>query len=181
MTRQSNLFSIRRSLRKCKKIGEGVFGEVFLHGSTVLKIIPIAGDVEINGSIQKRFDEILQEVIISQELSALRMNEQNFTAGFVEVANVRMIEGSYPAHLLKLWDEYDARKESQNDRPDMFDSSQLYIVFELMNGGCDLEAHEFKNADQSFSVFKQVNLAVFFFIHRMMVFVDCWEGFFGLK
>lgn len=153
-------------MRKCKKIGEGVFGEVFLHGSTVLKIIPIAGDIEINGALQKRFDEILQEVIISQELSALRLNEKNFTAGFVEVVNVRLVKGAYPAHLLKLWDEYDARKESENDRPDMFDSDQLYIVFELMNGGCDLEAHEFKNADQSFSVFKQVTNVNFIISHR---------------
>lgn len=143
-------------MRKCKKIGEGVFGEVFLNESTVLKIIPIEGDIEINGAIQKRFDEILQEVIISQEMSALRSTEQNFTTGFVEVANVRLVEGSYPRHLLKLWDEYDTRKESENERPDAFDSNQLYIVFELMNGGCDLEAHVFKSADQSFSVFKQV-------------------------
>lgn len=149
--------SFCRHLRKCKKIGEGVFGEVFLHGSTVLKIIPIAGDIEINGALQKRFDEILQEVIISQELSALRMNDHNFTAAFVEVVNVRLVKGKYPVHLLKLWDEYDSRKESENERPDMFGNDQLYIVFELMNGGCDLEAHEFKNAEQSFSVFKQVN------------------------
>lgn len=133
-----------------------MFGEVFLNGSIVLKIIPIEGDVEINGAAQKRFDEILQEVIISQELSALRSNRKNYTAGFVEVANVRLVKGSYPAHLLKLWDEYDARKESENDRPDAFDSSQLYIVFELMNCGVDLEAFAFKNAEQSYSAFKQV-------------------------
>lgn len=110
-------------------------------------------------------------MIISQELSALRLNEQNFTAGFVEVVNVRLIEGSYPAHLLKLWDEYDTCKESENDRPDMFDSSQLYIVFELMNSGCDLEAHEFKNSDQSYSVFKQVKIGVNFVLLRMMEFL----------
>ena len=143
-------------MRKCKKIGEGVYGEVFLNGTIVLKIIPIEGDVEINGSAQKRFDEILQEVIISQELSALRSNKTNFTSGFVEVVNVRLVQGSYPAHLLKLWDNYDTRKESENDRPDIFDSNQLYIVFELMNCGSDLEAFVFKNGEQSYSAFKQV-------------------------
>lgn len=122
----------------------------------MLKIIPIEGDVEINGALQKRFDEILQEVIISQELSALRANEKNYSTGFVEVANVRLIKGKYPAHLLKLWDEYDAEKESENDRPDVFDSNQLYIVFELMNCGTNLEAYAFKNAEQSYSAFKQV-------------------------
>lgn len=114
--------------------------------------------MEINGSSQKRLDEILQEVIISQELSALRSNKINFTTGFVEVANVRLVEGSYPRHLLKLWDEYDDQKDSENDRPDVFDSDQLYIVFELKNCGIDLEAHVFKNAEQSYSAFKQVML-----------------------
>lgn len=149
-------FQFLSLLRECKKIGEGVFGEVFLNGSIVLKIIPIEGDIEINGAVQKRFDEILQEVIISQELSALRSNEKNFTTGFVEVANVRLVEGCYPAHLLDLWDEYDVQKDSENDRPDAFDRNQLYIVFELMNCGNDLEAHVFKNAEQAYSAFKQV-------------------------
>lgn len=153
---------IYRILKKCRKIGEGVFGEVFLDESVakqsyVLKIIPIEGDIEINGAQQKRFDEILQEVIISQELSALRNKNTNRTAGFVEVLNVRLIEGRYPAHLLDLWNLYDQYRGSDNDSPDVFGDHQLYVVFELANSGIDLEAFEFKNADQAFSAFKQVS------------------------
>lgn len=149
-------------LKKCRKIGEGVFGEVFLNETTarssyVLKIIPIEGADEINGAQQKRFDEILQEVIISQELSALRHGEANRSAGFVEVINVRLVEGRYPSHLLDLWDDFDTRLGSENDRPDAFTDDQLYVVFELANCGIDLEAHVFKNAEQSFSAFKQVS------------------------
>lgn len=144
-------------MRKCEKIGEGVFGEVFLNDTYVLKIIPIEGDVEINGAQQKHFDEILQEVIISQELSALRYCEKNCTTGFVEVLNVRLVEGRYPAHLLDLWDDYDTRQVSENDRPDVFGDNQLYVVFELTNCGSDLEANLFKNAEQSYSAFRQVN------------------------
>lgn len=143
-------------LTKCQKIGEGVFGEVYLNETYVLKIIPIEGDVEINGAQQKRFDEILQEVIISQELSALRYAEKNRSAGFVEVLNVRLVEGRYPEHLLNLWDKYDTLQVSENDRPDVFGDDQLYVVFELANCGNDLEAHVFKNAEQSYSAFKQV-------------------------
>lgn len=124
--------------------------------SYVLKIIPIEGDIEVNGAQQKRLDEILQEVIISQELSALRCKSTNRTAGFVEVLNVRLVEGRYPAHLLELWDRYDQYQGSENDSPDVFGDHQLYIVFELANSGIDLEAFEFKNAEQSFSAFKQV-------------------------
>lgn len=148
-------------LKKCRKIGEGVFGEVFLNetssrSSYVLKIIPIEGADEINGAQQKRFDEILQEVIISQELSGLRQCDKNRTSGFVEVLNVRLVEGRYPAHLLDLWNDYDTRQGTENDCPDVFGDDQLYVVFELANCGSDLEAHVFKNAEQSFSAFKQV-------------------------
>lgn len=163
-------------LRRCEKIGEGVFGEVFQNKNIVLKIIPIEGDVEINGSVQKRFDEILQEVIISQELSALRTNNKNFTTGFVEVVNVRLVKGSYPMHLLKLWDEYDSRKVSDNDRPDVFDSEQLYIVFELKNCGIDLEAHVFKNAEQSHSAFKQVIVTLNFQFDWFSLPFHCLDG-----
>lgn len=133
--------------------------------SYVLKIIPIEGDIEINGAQQKRFDEILQEVIISQELSALRQKTTNRTAGFVEVLHVRLIEGRYPAHLLALWNQYDQYQGSDNDCPDVFGEQQLYIVFELANSGTDLEAFQFKNAEQSFSAFKQVSISLRFFFY----------------
>lgn len=149
-------------MKKCRKIGEGVFGEVFLNeprarNSYVLKIIPIEGAEEINGAQQKRFDEILQEVIISQELSALRHTERNSSSGFVKVLNVRLVEGRYPVHLIDLWNDFDTRQVSENDCPDVFADDQLYIVFELADCGSDLEAHVFKNAEHSFSVFKQVS------------------------
>ncbi|XP_031627850.1 serine/threonine-protein kinase Haspin homolog ALK2 isoform X2 [Contarinia nasturtii] len=152
-------------LKECRKIGEGVFGEVFLNetssrSSYVLKIIPIEGNEEINGAQQKRFDEILQEVIISQELSALRNGNLNRSSGFVEVLNVRLIEGRYPAHLIDLWNDFDTLRVSENDCPDVFGDDQLYVVFELANCGSDLEAHIFKNSEQSFSAFKQVALSL---------------------
>lgn len=161
-------------MTKCRKIGEGVFGEVYLNDRYVLKIIPIEGDVEINGAQQKRFDEILQEVIISQELSALRYGEKNRTAGFVEVLNVRLVEGRYPGHLLDLWDDYDTRQVSENDRPDVFGDNQLYVVFELANCGNDLEAHEFKNAEQSYSAFIQVRV---FFLNNFSFTKICVQCF----
>lgn len=156
-----------RNLRKCRKIGEGVFGEVFLNeisarSSYVLKIIPIEGVEEINGAQQKRFHEILQEIIISQELSGLRCGKTNLSSGFVKVLNVRLVEGRYPNHLLKLWNDYCICDQTENDCPDVFGDDQLYVVFELANCGLDLEAYIFKNAQQSFSAFKQVNDSSYF-------------------
>lgn len=130
--------------------------------SYVLKIIPIEGTEEINAAQQKKFDNILQEVIISKELSLLRNDKENRTAGFVEVINVRCVEGRYPSHLITLWDEYKDRKGTENESPSIFNDDQLYVVFELENCGLDLEAFLFKNANQSYSIFMQVISILFF-------------------
>lgn len=59
-----------RVLQHCHKIGEGVYGEVFLcrnqiGGTSVMKIIPIEGNLIVNGDRQKKFEEILSEIVIA--------------------------------------------------------------------------------------------------------------------
>lgn len=52
----------------CRKVGEGVYGEVFLSDGpekSVLKVIPIEGEVVVNGEPQKKFEEILSEIVIA--------------------------------------------------------------------------------------------------------------------
>lgn len=161
------------TLRRCRKIGEGVYSEVFMNKTAsgrpiVLKIIPIDGDLLVNGEHQKNFDEILSEIVISQELSNLRtgindkpaVTAQYMTGGFVEVVNVHCVKGRYPQHLIDLWELYRENKDSENDHPEIFDDEQLFIVFELANGGQDLEAFEFRNALQSYSAFLQVAITL---------------------
>lgn len=58
------------ALKNCQKIGEGVFGEVFLYrnangDTTVMKVVPIEGEQLINGEKQKKYEEILSEILIS--------------------------------------------------------------------------------------------------------------------
>lgn len=57
-------------MRKCTKIGEGVYGEVFRSqtrkSSIALKIIPIEGDFPVNDEPQKTFAEVLPEILTSQ-------------------------------------------------------------------------------------------------------------------
>lgn len=70
-SRQLNVLLFLRSiLQHCHKIGEGVYGEVFLlrngnGGTSVMKIIPIEGTLIVNGDRQKKFEEILSEMIIA--------------------------------------------------------------------------------------------------------------------
>ncbi|XP_017786678.1 PREDICTED: putative serine/threonine-protein kinase haspin homolog [Nicrophorus vespilloides] len=148
-------------LKNCHKIGEGVYGEVFLYrnnkaGTSVMKVIPIQGDQIVNGERQKKFEEIISEIVIAQELSDLRNSKKNSTSCFNEVYKIHCVKGKYPVKLLDLWDLYEESRGSDNDCPDIFGEDQLYIILELANGGQDLESFVFKNAQHAFSVFKQI-------------------------
>ncbi|XP_040388702.1 serine/threonine-protein kinase haspin [Cygnus olor] len=130
-------------MKDCKKIGEGVFGEVFQidskRGPVALKIIPIEGTERVNGESQKSFGEILPEIIISKELSLLSEESVNRTVGFVRLYSVHCVQGAYPKYLLEAWDKYDKVTGSENDRPDLFGKEQLFMVLEFEFGGSDLE------------------------------------------
>lgn len=144
-----------------EKIGEGVYGEVFtkkiLTGEIiVLKIIPIEGSLIVNGETQKKFDEILPEVLISMKLSELRNGINFSTSGFVEVKRIRCVQGRYPDHLISHWEAYSKKKKSENDNPKMFPEDQMYIVIELASAGVIMETFKFLNATQALSTFKQV-------------------------
>ncbi|KAG6447891.1 hypothetical protein O3G_MSEX005208 [Manduca sexta] len=169
-------------LKNCHKIGEGVYGEVFLWRdrdgrARVMKIVPIAGNTKVNGENQKDYGEIISEIVIAMELSALRAPiadiERHFAEGndasaldlhtvenatdvFNEVLAVRCVYGSYPSRLLDLWDLYDECKGSENDNPAILPVDQQYIVLELANAGQDLESYQFNNAEQAYALFYQI-------------------------
>uniref|UniRef100_A0A1B0AFK1 non-specific serine/threonine protein kinase n=1 Tax=Glossina pallidipes TaxID=7398 RepID=A0A1B0AFK1_GLOPL len=158
-------------LAKCQKIGEGAFGEVFLYKSTennadgiVMKIIPIEGKEVINGEIQKTIEQVLPEVIIAKELSALARNQgirkPNMTKGFVNLYRARYVQGEYPEAFIKLWEDYDDVKRSQNDNPNCFSDTQKYIILELSFSGMDLESFTFRNAEQSYFALQQIILTL---------------------
>lgn len=156
------MFSLNFSISNVyQKIGEGVYGEVFLNEIQtgeikVLKIIPIEGSSLVNGETQKKFDEILPEVLISMKLSELRNGTNFSTSGFVEVKRIRCVQGRYPHHLISQWEAYSKKKTSENDHPKMFQEDQLYVVIELANAGIDMESFKFVNAMQALSALKQV-------------------------
>uniref|UniRef100_A0A1E1WNQ7 Protein kinase domain-containing protein n=1 Tax=Pectinophora gossypiella TaxID=13191 RepID=A0A1E1WNQ7_PECGO len=175
-------------LKNCRKIGEGVYGEVYLWRAPdgrarVMKIVPIAGLTKVNGEHQKDFHEIISEIVIAMELSALRapiaeiechLDEgkdiealdlhavENATDVFNEVLAVRCVYGGYPSRLLDLWELYDECKGSENDNPAILPPDQQYIVLELANAGQDLESYQFNSAEQAYALFLQVQLVVLF-------------------
>ncbi|XP_065182861.1 uncharacterized protein LOC135813783 [Sycon ciliatum] len=167
----SDIFT-KSMLRQCRKVGEGVYGEVFVatngHSEQVaLKVIPIEGSHVVNGEPQKTFAEMIPEMLISTQLSGLgdtagtsSCSNQNFTSNFIKLHRVACCQGAYPKSLLKLWDTWNRDHTSENDRPDFYPSGQLFIVFEFANGGRDLEHSEMSNFGQAISVFQQVTMAL---------------------
>ncbi|XP_066516326.1 uncharacterized protein haspin isoform X2 [Hoplias malabaricus] len=154
-------------MKRCAKIGEGTFGEVFStisgSGQTVaLKIIPVEGSQKVNGEPQKTFGEILHEIIISKELSSLNSKETNKTSGFIGLNNLHCVQGCYPQSLLKAWDKFDREKGSENDRPDFFSKEQFFVILEFEFGGSDLENMNGKlfSMAQAKSVLHQVTAAL---------------------
>ncbi|GLH03848.1 Putative serine/threonine-protein kinase haspin homolog-like Protein [Gryllus bimaculatus] len=148
-------------LTDCMKIGEGVYGEVFARlnshqQQTVMKIMPIEGDCLINGESQKSFEEILPEIVVTVQLSKLRENEDFSTPNFPELIDCWCVQGKYPPRLLKLWQEYDEQKTSENDSPEILPDDQIFIILELSNVGSALEGFVFNSAEQSWSAFMQV-------------------------
>ncbi|TRZ24346.1 hypothetical protein HGM15179_002794 [Zosterops borbonicus] len=153
-------------MKHCKKIGEGVFGEVFQidskRGPVALKIIPIEGTEKINGEAQKSFGEILPEIIISKELSLLSEGSVNRTVGFISLYSVHCVQGAYPRYLLEAWDKFHKETGSENDRPDFFGAQQLFMVLEFEFGGQDLERRRssFSSVTWARSILHQVTASL---------------------
>ncbi|KAK0593055.1 hypothetical protein LWI29_029974 [Acer saccharum] len=144
------------------KIGEGTYGEAFKAGNTVCKIVPIDGDIKVNGEVQKRSEELLEEVVLSLTLNHLR-NEgdaRNACTTFIDTLDLKVCQGPYDAVLVKAWEDWDDKHGSENDHPKQFPENQCYVVFVLQHGGKDLEGFVLLNYDEARSLLVQVTAAL---------------------
>jgi hypothetical protein len=115
------------------KVGEGMLGEAYRCGKTVFKIMPMEGEMLVNGASQKQADEILAEAKIAHTLSGLRTaapgdgdaQPENATAGFVELKGVGVCKGLYSRKLEAEWRRWDKEHSSENDAVDCFDDNQV--------------------------------------------------------
>ncbi|GMH13119.1 hypothetical protein Nepgr_014960 [Nepenthes gracilis] len=140
------------------KIGEGTYGEAFIAGDNVCKIVPIDGDLRVNGEVQKRSVELLEEVILTQTLNHLRGREaKNATTTFIESKDLKVCQGPYDPALLKAWEAWDLKHGSENDHPKQFPEKQCYVVFVLEHGGTDLESFVLLDFNEARSLLAQVN------------------------
>ncbi|KAK4794806.1 hypothetical protein SAY86_012800 [Trapa natans] len=158
-----DIFSKYCNPESITKIGEGTFGEAFKAGSYVCKIVPIDGDLQVNGEVQKRSEELLEEVILSRTLNQLRVLEDDAPyqcSMFIETVDIKVCQGSYDAPLIKAWEEWDEKNGSENDHPKQFPEKQSYVVLVLEHGGKDLESFVLLNFDEAKSLLIQVTIAL---------------------
>ncbi|KAG1327615.1 serine/threonine-protein kinase haspin [Cocos nucifera] len=163
--RLSEVFSACCDPSSIVKIGEGTYGEAFKAGETVCKIVPIDGDLLVNGEVQKKSEEVLEEVLLSLTLNGLRgqqgeANSKNACIGFIETKDFRVCQGAYDAGLVSAWEDWDAKHGSENDHPKEFSEEQCYIVFVLADGGKDLESFVLLNFDEARGLLVQVTAAL---------------------
>ncbi|KAJ0079532.1 hypothetical protein Patl1_23904 [Pistacia atlantica] len=145
------------------KIGEGTYGEAFKVGNTVCKIVPIDGDLKVNEEVQKKSEELLEEVVLSRTLNLLRSKEgdaYNACTLFIETLDLKVCQGPYDPVLIKAWERWDDQHVSENDHPRAFPDNQCYVVFVLQHGGKDLESFVLQNFDEARSLLVQVMAAL---------------------
>jgi len=169
-------FLAEEALSESKKLGEGVYGEVFkanLRGVPVaLKIVPFqSGDGPsyegfVNGERMKNAHDVLPEVIISTELSRLsnpdRPDARGYmTPSFVQLVQAVVVQGEYPMRLIDEWERFKKAKRSENDCPTSYSSpNQLFLVFALSLGGKDLESYKVRSEKEAMSIFLQTALSL---------------------
>ncbi|KJA29834.1 hypothetical protein HYPSUDRAFT_60680 [Hypholoma sublateritium FD-334 SS-4] len=142
-----------------RKIGEASYSEVFGIGDVVLKVIPLRDESNTDdGPAPSDAKDVRKEIIVTRAMGDVH-------DGFVKLLKTYVVRGRYPEVLLNLWDEYNERKGSESMRPDGFKVSQVYAIIVLPNGGPDLEAYTFCNANrtgwrQACSLFWQVAKAL---------------------
>ncbi|CAD5118190.1 DgyrCDS6915 [Dimorphilus gyrociliatus] len=155
----------KRMLKECVKLGEGVYGEVFMaprgKSKSAIKVIPVSGTEMINGELPKSFTDICAEIVISRELSNLdNMNEFSSTPGFCKLKKASLVQGPYPEQFLQQWLNFADANGTENDCPDEFPEDQHYVVLEYEESGKTLESKIFKNAWQVYAIFEQTVLSL---------------------
>lgn len=159
----TDLLSFYCESENVTKVGEGTYGEAFKVGEKVCKIVPFDGDFPVNGEVQKKSEELLEEVVLSCTLNHLRGLEGDVTnacTSFIRTVDLRVCQGCYDSSLLRAWEDWDAKNDSENDNPKEFPSDQCYVVFVQEHGGRDLESFVLLNYEEVRSLLIQVTLAL---------------------
>lgn len=143
--KRSKMRTAQRTALKYRKISEASYSEVYGIGDVVLKIVPLAAEMDVESSLETSdFEEdgpykssplsVLKEVLITRATG-------DASDGFIKLLKVYIVTGKYPKTLLREWDEFKRERGSESTRPDTFTERQLYGIVVLPNAGIDLESY----------------------------------------
>ncbi|KAI0488471.1 hypothetical protein KFK09_028304 [Dendrobium nobile] len=115
--------------------------------------------------LSEKSEEVLEEVLLSLTLNSLREQHKNSDklnscGSFIETKDFRVCQGLYDTNLIRAWEDWDAKNNSENDHPCAFPEDQRYIVFVLADGGKDLENFVLLNFNEARSLLVQVTAAL---------------------
>ncbi|KAI3509046.1 hypothetical protein L1887_24070 [Cichorium endivia] len=160
----SDVLSQYCDLQTIAKVGEGTYGEVFIAGGSVCKVVPFDGDSLVNGEIQKKAEELLEEVMLSLTLNQLRGHDDNHIDNvcptFIHTLGLRVCGGAYDDAMIRAWGEWDKKHISENDHPSEFSEKQRFVVFVQEHGGQDLESFVLLSFSEAQSLLVQVTFAL---------------------
>ncbi|CAH1444086.1 unnamed protein product [Lactuca virosa] len=159
----SDVLSQYCDLQSIAKVGEGTYGEVFIAGGTVCKVVPFDGDSLVNGEVQKKAEELLEEVMLSLTLNQLRGHDNhihNVCPTFIHTLGLRVCTGAYDDEMIRAWVEWDKKHNSENDHPSEFSEKQRFVVFVQEHGGQDLESFVLLSFSEAQSLLLQVTVAL---------------------
>ncbi|PAA92818.1 hypothetical protein BOX15_Mlig017381g2 [Macrostomum lignano] len=146
-----------------KKLGEGVFGEVYSvassdgQGRLAVKVLPIAGRRKINGEPQKSFDEVLPELLIARKLTALSSRYcRNRSSGFAQLLSASVHRGRLHRSLATAWQKFAANCATENNCPAELPASQLWLAMRLAFAGGPLETFSIDDGWQALGLAGQV-------------------------
>lgn len=146
------------------KVGEASYSEVFKLGtgrhSAVVKVIPLLGSADAELPAQSAMDDVRREIAITATLAKLRDTHNG--AHFVRLQRACVVRGAYPDSLLRAWDAYKAEfgDRSENRRPGVFGTSQLYALIMMDDAGSELEQDVPASWVRSAAIFWQVAFAL---------------------
>ncbi|KQK15002.1 serine/threonine-protein kinase haspin homolog [Brachypodium distachyon] len=161
----AEVFSTYCKLGSIVKLGEGTYGEAYRAGNSVCKVVPIDGELVVNGETQKKSEEILEEVLLCLTLNNLREDgadneKENSCNGFIETKDFWVCQGRYDPSLVSAWENWDDKHRSENDHPKEFSNDQCYIIFVQADGGRDLEKFALLDYNEARSLLLQITTSL---------------------
>ena len=149
-----------------EKVGEASYSEVYRCTSSgaILKVIPLDMGTEHAGIALSSPDSVDREVAM---IYALSHASHPCAHHFVQLQRAHVVRGAYPSALLRAWDTFKAEQasRSENARPSVLPSTQLYGVIVMNDAGQELEGLSLRGWVERAAVFWQVACAVAFAEH----------------